>query len=554
MSAANAALVASLVEADQDYEFYPTTDSIIDALVADMLRQETDEGRYRHERYASVLDIGAGNGKVLLALRERAKLTDLHAIEKSQILCEQLPADILIVGTELAEQSLLSKHVDVIFSNPPYSEFEAWAVKIIREAASKVIYLVLPIRWERSSAIADALRYRACKAVVVGEFDFEKAEDRSARAKVHLLRIDLGHGRHRDAWDDAFERSFKEAFAHLIEEFDQAKPREAEKTAKFSGLVVGPTYLEALVSLYEQDIAKVQRNFDLVSKLDADLLREFNVSPTSIMGCLKARLAGLRTEYWHELFAHLDKVTDRLTSGSRKRLLDVMNRHVHVDFTLSNAYAVIIWVIKNANNYIDSQLIDTYELMVEKASVVLYKSNKRVWVENRWRYNRDEADQNSHFALDYRIVTHRLGGCRGGESYSFERGLREEAGNFLGDLLTLANNLGFKCSTAPYCLNRTGQQGWVAGQRYEFHGTDRKGQPCILYDVKAYLKGNLHLRLHKGFMLALNVEHGRLKGWLRSKAQAVTELDDLEAAQYFRANTRLTASNVLLLPAPATLE
>src|SRR4051812_29162612 len=166
-----AALVARLVEAGQDHEWYPTTDEIIAVVVADLARD--DEKHWRARPYSSVLDIGAGNGKVLLALREQAKLTDLHAIEKSQLLCEQLHPDILIVGTEFWEQSLLSKHVDVIFSNPPYSEFESWAAKIIRQAASKVVYLVLPVRWEGSAAIQDALHYRDVQAATVGTFDFE---------------------------------------------------------------------------------------------------------------------------------------------------------------------------------------------------------------------------------------------------------------------------------------------------------------------------------------------------------------------------------------------
>jgi predicted RNA methylase len=541
-----AKLVARLAEAEQDFEWYPTTEEIIAALVADVTRDS--EYGYRHNNYSSVLDIGAGNGKVLLALRERAKLRDMHAIEKSQILCEQLHPDILIVGTEFQEQSLLSKHVDVVFCNPPYSEFEEWATKIIRESASKVIYLVLPIRWENSTAIQDALRYRDAAAHVVGQYDFQHAEDRAARARVHLLRIDLTtkYGRNGDHKDDAFERFFAEEFADLIGKFEAAPSTEAEKKLKFGGLVVGPTYQESLISLYEQELAKVQRNFDLVSKLDADLLREFNVTPKTIMACLKTRLAGLRTEYWHELFAHLDKVTDRLTSGSRKKLLDVLNRHVHVDFTLSNVFAVLSWVVKNANLYIDSQLLDTYELMVAKANVVLYKSNQRTWVEDRWRYNEDEI-KNTHFSLDYRIVTHRLGGCKTGD---WDRGLQDSAADFLGDLLTLASNLGFKCSTNRYMVSWGGRKEWEPGERYTFEGTDRKGRPCVLYDVRAFLNGNLHLRLHKSLILALNVEHGRLKGWLRSRAEAVEELGDLAAAEYFLSNMRLTSSNLQMLPPP----
>jgi hypothetical protein len=227
----------------------------------------------------------------------------------------------------------------------------------------------------------------------------------------------------------------------------------------------------------------------------------------------------------------------------------VLNRHVHVDFTASNVYAVVIWVIKNANRYIDAQLIETYEHMVEKANVRMYKSNQKTWVEGYWRYSRDEQDPNSHFALDYRQVIHRLGGCRRG-GYSYERGLSENTADFLGDLLTLANNLGFKSTTVPQMLTRSGRETWISGERYEFSGTDRKGQRCVLYDVRAYQNGNVHLRLHQSLMLALNVEHGRLKGWLRSRAEAVKELGDTEAAEYFLSNTRLTASNVLMLAAP----
>ena len=42
--------------------------------------------------------------------------------------------------------------------------------------------------------------------------------------------------------------------------------------------LLGPTYLEALVAMYEQDLANVQRNFDLVSQLDVGLLKEFQIS------------------------------------------------------------------------------------------------------------------------------------------------------------------------------------------------------------------------------------------------------------------------------------
>lgn len=540
------ALVERLCAHGQDFEFYPTTDEIIAALASDITKRGDDE--YRHGRYTSVLDIGAGNGKVLLALREMTELKDLHAIEKSSILCEQLPPDILIVGTDFAEQSLLSKHVDIVFSNPPYSEFEEWAVKIIRQSASALVYLVLPERWEKSTKIADALRFRKAKAAQVGQFDFLNAEDRAARARVHLLRVTLNRERHAKENDDAFERFFNEQFADLIGKFSTTeKPGHDEKNERFAHLIVGPSYIESLLSLYDAELSNVQRNFDLVSKLDANLLREFNISPASVMACLKTRLSGLRSDYWHELFSHLDTVTNRLTSTSRKRLLEVLHRHVHVDFTLSNIYAVITWVIKNANLYIDSQLLETYELMVDKCNVVLYKSNQRAWQDDGWRY-RSEPSKNTHYGLDYRIVTHRLGGMYHGYG-STE--LAEHAGEFIGDLLTLARNLGLHCATSVRLLSHSGRRDWVGGQAYEFYATDR-GKGILLFDVRAYKNGNLHLRLAKSFILALNVEHGRLKGWLQSREQAADELNDPAAAEYFHSNTLIGSNPQLLLAAPAS--
>jgi hypothetical protein len=538
------ALVEELKQADQDHEFYPTTDAIIRALARDIGLKSKD-GYRGHSGHSSVLDVGAGNGKVLLALREATELEHLHAIEKSSILCRNLDPDIMVIGTDFAEQSLLSKQVDVIFCNPPYSQFEEWAEKIIRQAASKVVYLVIPKRWESSQMIKDALKFREAHARKVGEFDFEDAEDRTARAQVHLLRISLEDRKP----DDAFERFFQEQFAHLIKKFTASEPKKDQDSGRdeprpFQKLVLGPNYPEAMVNLYRQEMANIEKNYQLVGQLDVDLLREFDISPSKIMECLKARLSGLRNDYWSELFSRLNTITDRLTSKSRKTMLDTLHKHVHVDFTVSNIYEIIVWLIKNANRYIESQLIDTYELMVDKCNVQLYKSNKKVWVDQGWRYNGD-PDKNSHYALDYRIVTHRVGGIRVG--YSFERGLDERACDFLGDLLTLAKNLGFRCDTSQHLFSRSGRDEWVSGQGREFYFIDGDAGRTPIYDVKAFKNGNLHLRLHKSFILALNVEFGRLKGWLRSGEQAADELNDPAAASCFKSNLQIEAGNPALM-------
>jgi hypothetical protein len=211
---------------------------------------------------------------------------------------------------------------------------------------------------------------------------------------------------------------------------------------------------------------------------------------------------------------------------------------------VSNICAVIVWVIKNANRYIDAQLISTYELMVAKCNVHLYKSNQRTWSDEQWRYLRDDEDKPSRFVLDYRIVMTRVGGISQ-STFLHNKGLEERAVEFMRDLLTVANNLGFRCETQQYRLNRNDV--WVSGECVSFGCQNGDGPHEIIFDVRAFKNGNLHLRLNKKFMLALNVEYGRLKGWLRSASEAVDELGEPEAADFFRDNLQISYANPALL-------
>lgn len=72
-------LTADLKTNNQDFEFYPTTDEIINRVIIDM--NSTSEYSYR--AFDSVLDIGAGNGKVLKAIKKAFDI-DTYAIEKSE--------------------------------------------------------------------------------------------------------------------------------------------------------------------------------------------------------------------------------------------------------------------------------------------------------------------------------------------------------------------------------------------------------------------------------------------------------------------------------------
>lgn len=68
------ALVAQVVEAEQDFEFYPTTGKIIRELCED-ISSFAIVSEYSGHTLTSLLDVGAGNGKVLMAGRKRKRIS-----------------------------------------------------------------------------------------------------------------------------------------------------------------------------------------------------------------------------------------------------------------------------------------------------------------------------------------------------------------------------------------------------------------------------------------------------------------------------------------------
>jgi hypothetical protein len=331
----------------QDFEWYPTTPEIIQKIKAAL------EHEYRLEsRGYSLLDCGAGDGRVLNALAKGRK----YAIEKSKPLLNALDRDIFVVGTEFEEQTLLDKKVDVVFSNPPYSVFESWAIKIIRESASGLIYLVIPSRWSKSDAINQSIEDRSATVSILGDFDFLDAE-RKARSNVQIVKIDLG--RPSDNWrrssrgssDDPFALWFRENFKIDAKDrefgstsFGHSSEAVAERIE--ATLVKGGDIVQTLAELYQHEIDSLIQTFRKLESIDGDLLKELNVSKESVCGALKLRIDGLKNRYWSELFNRFDKVTSKLTGESRSKLLKTLTEHTHVDFTVSNAYAIVVWVLK----------------------------------------------------------------------------------------------------------------------------------------------------------------------------------------------------------------
>lgn len=156
----NLALISEVAGGPQDFEWFPTTTEIIQTIKNDMDSVEN----FCRDREPSVLDCGAGDGRVLMALTKGKK----YAIEKSEPLLNALDRSIYVVGCDFHANTLIDKRVDVLTCNPPYREYIQWSTKIIREANAGLIYLVIPQRWKDSLERKGALKAREAQAVVIG--------------------------------------------------------------------------------------------------------------------------------------------------------------------------------------------------------------------------------------------------------------------------------------------------------------------------------------------------------------------------------------------------
>ena len=112
-------------------------------------------------------------------------------------------------------------------------------------------------------------------------------------------------------------------------------------------------------------------------------------------------------------------------------------------------------------------------------------------------------------------------------SWEFERerysGLEERAYNLLRDIITVANNLGFECDDSPKNYE------WVSRRKHELKLSNGE----TLVAVRAYQNGNMHFQFNPKVMLAINVESGRLLGWIRNPHDACEEMGipEKEASQ-----------------------
>jgi hypothetical protein len=525
-------LVQTLKDNGEDFEFYPTTPEIINAV-----NHLLDEG-------CSVMDIGAGRGGALAGF---TKASEKYAIEKSQTLIAMLPDNVFVVGTDFHRQTLVDKKVDVIFCNPPFSEFADWAAKIIREANAQTVYLVMPERWKDNAGIMAAINDRDAKYKTIAPFSFLEA-DRKARGTVNLVKVDLTDG---DRWNksievDPFFLWFNETFKEVQggQTFDTNYSAQEAIRDEIRSLVSGRNLIETLEELYLKDMDLLIKTYRSITDIPADLLKEVGVKRGEVISSLKLKIEGMKQLYWKELFDNLTQITDRLASDSRKKLLCTLTANTHVDFTAENAYAIVLWAIKNANGYLDSQLVHLYKRLSNQDAAIAYKSNIH-FSKSDFRYNYGNELSAKQYKLDYRIVVP----CHAFGTYEWDRRagrMSETAMDLINDLCTIGKNLGFDVRGSASSVH------WCAGIQHIYHhqvadmGGEKKEE---FMRVRCYMNGNAHLILNKEFMLKLNVEAARILGWISTPEQAAEEMEVsvTESQKAFGSSYKITIDGIKLL-------
>lgn len=560
------ALIQELKENNQDFEFYPTTKEMIKTI-------------YRAASGEDWLDIGCGTCnfkkyfeelKTEQQTRYIAKETafinsyvegkgynyDLkpkdcdtakhlgkyYVIEKSDILLKKLDKDTIVLGTDFHSTLLMDKPVNNIFCNPPYSEYEQWSEKIIREANCRYIYLIIPERWKNSERIKNAIENSKSTVNTLGSFDFLDAE-RKARSKVDILRISRNFDRYSNlknynetAFDQWFDETFKMRDKKDYSEWDK---EENEKQTIKNKLVSTETgKAKMLVDLYNEEINTLFEHFKAIASLDVDVLETIGVKKEAVKEALKKKAEGTKARYWRIAFDEFEEITKRLTSSTRE---DMFNRFAilqKVDFTLENIYPLILWVIKNANEYYNSQLIDFFKKLTCPENVKPYKSNQNAFQEKNWggrRYFKN-TDKLSHYTLDYRIIMSSPFRTNwDGLLAGFDYGKSER----LQDIFTIARNLGFNVGLCdlPKCF---GEKCTVLYEK-----SDK-----VFMEYRVYKNGNMHVKFDIEFTKAMNVEVSRLLGWIKDKEDIKKEFPaELAkgAEKYFKQNYTCIGSNLKLL-------
>lgn len=542
--------ITLLKENNQDFEWYPTTNEILEAIHKDLLliseSQQTffkdieEENKYLKQfksnikwnydynvnnktynyQIDSLIDIGAGDGRVL----NYFKTSNKYAIEKSKIHITNLIKDnVKLIGQDFYETILIDRNFDVCFSNPPYSIFKDFCTKIVQEVNASIIYFVIPERWKNDITLTRVFNKKG-NVEVIGSYDFLEG-DREARAKVDVIRIIPASN---DTFNDWIESCIGEFKSN-----EDIELKEIDEEVKSSIINRKTDLVNILVDNYNNELSKLIDTYNKLGSIDFNIIEQLGLTRETVFNKIKDDIKALKAKYWHTSFNIFDEITSRLTEKKRNEILNNIQWFKQLDFNSNNIRTIVIWIIENSNKFTTEQMIDVYEQLSDFDKVKEYKSNE-VWLSDKWRYNKRDYETRKQikYSLDYRIV---VGVSIGKYDYVYDGEEKQHKKNTIYDLCVVAKSLGYNIVNTPKSLDNDYNLG-----KHTVYFKNDLSEEDVLFEYTIYLNGNVHFKLNKEFLQDLNIEVGKARGWLRKPEDIKEEfkLSDKECIDYF-VNTKL---------------
>jgi len=559
MSESTSKKVQILKNANEDFEWYPTTPEIMEAMQSDLwaylrkhkndytardnnnkervtLKEEFDySSKFQKPKQRididSFLDIGAGDGRVL----EFFNANNKYGIEIAKAQADDLiRRGIFIIGRNYWEVSLHDNDYALIFSNPPYSEFVPWVNKLLSECNFHVLYLVMPVRWSTQEEITRELkRYEVS---VVGEYDFSEA-DRAARGNVNLVRVNAPWKKvegERNNYETTIENAFERYVRENIADFAEKNYNDDWEGDTETELALKKTPIDQLLSDYEAERENLSNAFRAIGKLDPAIIKLLGQDKASMLEIIRTSIKGLKKKYWRATFDKLEPVQKRMTYGTRKVIFENIKEFRTLDFNADNIYSVVIWIINNTNVGILQQIEEVFDELTNENFIEKYVSNKH-WSKSDWRnahgsrhdYKYSKLPERWKLGLDYRVVveTHNQLGM-----YA-----RRERRTVVDDFIVICQNLGYPIQDEDepdYQLHQTEQK---------FHTKDGE-----LAFTMRYYKGNCnaHLKINKKLLMKFNIEVAKIRRWMSDPEDVVEEykIPMDEATQLWKSGVALLGS------------
>ena len=528
--------IRALQTANEDFEWYPTTPEIMQAMKDDIWKylknhkrsyqDERREGIQITGRYGekprldikSFIDIGAGDGRVLNFFEADKKYgIEIARAQADDLICR----GIFLIGRNFYDATLIDQYYSLIYSNPPFSDFERWVCKILYECNFCILYLVMPVRWKDNKIINKQMeRYEAS---VVGEFDFSEG-DREARGKVHLIRINapwikVGNEKHQETLEDTFERFVREH----IGDFKKNPERDWEEERE-NALALKQAPIDQLIFDYEQDRENLGAAFKIIGKLNNEIIALMGLGKESMLEIIRKSIESLKSKYWRAAFDKLEPVQSRMTKKTRERIFRNIEEFKTLDFNADNIYSIVIWIINNSNVGILDQIGEVFDALTEKDQITAYKSNRH-WIKSDWRHTQNDWKYEKlparwKLGVDYRIVVHTY--------YD-----KYEKRTVVDDFIVICKNLGFPIAewdVPDYNMHQTEQK---------FHTTDGE----LAFTMRFYTGNhNAHLKINKRLLMKFNIEVAKIRKWMTDPDDVVEEFDIPKAEA-----TKLWNSGVALL-------